>query len=265
MSCFREGDLCPIDDSGKCCGKHRKLKIFACVPVHGRLPLLKHTIERLVNKNKVEVICVGDGHEERKVCEKAGASWVQFRNRPLGAKWNAAFVEAGRKGADACLFVGSSDWLSDNWCSELSPMLHQYDMLGTLGCHFLDISKIGNRLVYWPGYNGSRAWESIGIGRLLSKRILDKIDWKPFNDSLDSGLDSSMSEKIKRVGGASSHSVINEKIVSVSISTDQWQNLHKFNMHWMNLLPSQRINDVDSFIDKNFPEAKMIFHAGAHI
>lgn len=257
MTCQRNNGVCPIDDSGDCCGKH-ELRIVAVIPVRGRLPLLKHTIERLYKKNGVyKVICVADGHDERKVIESCGAVYIHHSNKPLGKKWNHGFVHAQNYNPDACLFVGSSDWLSDNWLAEMGPYLKEFDLIGTLGCHFLDIAE-SFRLVYWPGYIGRRQGESIGIGRLISSRVLAKLQWKPFDDALDVSLDYSMQQRVITATGKL-HLVDNTNIKSVSISTNRWINKHVFQHHWNGPLKSEVI-DPDKFINENFPEAKQVFN-----
>src|SRR5688572_11164270 len=118
------------------------MKIIAVIPVYGRLPLLVKTIQRLLNKNGVsKVICVGNNIDDKRVCVDAGAEWVTHMNRPLGDKWNRGFYEARQYNPDACLFVGSSDWVSDNWLPEMIPYLKDYDLIGTAGCHFLHIEN----------------------------------------------------------------------------------------------------------------------------
>lgn len=244
-----------------------ELKIIAVIPVNGRLPLLKHTIERLIKRNGIfKVICVGS-EAEKQTCINAGADFIEHPNNPLGKKWNAGFLKAKEYEPDGCVFVGSSDWLSDNWISEYSPMLEQYDMVGTHGCHFLDISKNGLRtnkykLCDWKGYAGERQGESIGIGRMLSGRILHKIGWKPFSDEADASMDAWMQTKVKRAGGKVA--CINHKgTIALSISTDRWINKHRFKDHESGILkkesviiPPLRIND---WLKKNFSEAFLIF------
>jgi hypothetical protein len=234
------------------------LRIVACIPVFGRRPLLKHTIERLYKKNNIyKVICAGHDNEDRKVCESAGAEWVQYMNKPLGAKWNAAFQAAKKHDPYAVLFVGSSDWVSDNWIHVMAPYLREYDIVGTAGCHFLHLSG-NNLLCFWPGYTHSRKGESIGIGRMISSKLLDKMQWMPFNSALDASLDYSMIEKCTRLSGKA-QLVDDSWITSVSISTDIWPNKHKFFDHYSNKLPSIRIDNVDEWIMKNYPEAHQIF------
>lgn len=250
---------CPKDDAADCCGKCGKKKVAACIPVHGRQPLVKHTIERLIKKNKVDVvICVGDSNSDRKVCERAGAVWVQHRNNPLGDKWNAAFREAKKYNVDACLFVGSSDWISDNWLDVMLPLIGEFDLIGTHGCNFLHVATPNFYACYWPGYTKDRKGETIGIGRLISSKVLDKLQWEPFHSDLDKSLDFSMHQRVTKVAGKL-HSVESKIIQSVSISTDEWGNKHNFWSHWKNRLPSIKIKSVSKWIDENFPEAKEIF------
>jgi hypothetical protein len=240
------------DDLG---GAQAPYRVIAVIPVHGRLDLLPYTIQRLYRKNDVyRVICVGDGAVEKAVCEYEGARWVPYQNKPLGAKWNAGFLEAKKYNPDAVLYVGSSDWLSNNWIPIMKPHVDQYGMVGVPGCHFIDIAdKL--RAVYWPGYIGERSNETIGIGRMLSKDLLDKIDWKPFHDDKDSSLDRSMKDKAAKAG-VPEFFVKDDRLKALSISTNKWINKHKFDMHWMNQLPSEKISDVDSFVNENLPEIK---------
>lgn len=241
----------------------KTFKVVAVIPVHGRLPLLPLTIRRLYKRNGVDVvICVGDGIAEKAICKEAGAKWVSYQNLPLGAKWNAGFMAAKEYNPDAVLYVGSSDWLSDNWLTAMEPLVNQHQMVGVPGCYFGDIGY-EVRLVYWPGYQGTRADETIGIGRMLSKKLLDAIDWKPFHDDKSSSLDRSMKEKAAKVG-VQDYFVHRNDIMALSISTNQWENKHKFIHHWTNMMPSQKIKEPVPFLMSHFPEVFQIFEACSH-
>lgn len=232
-------------------------KVVACIPVFGRGPLVEQTIKRLYNKNGVyRVICAGSEPEDRQICEKTGAIWIQHRNQPLGAKWNAAFKEAKKYNPDACLFVGSSDWLSDNWLPVMIPYLSNYDLIGVPGCHFLHLCD-EPLLCHWKGYTNGRDGESIGIGRLLSRQLLERIHYEPFKPELNNSLDSSMQQTCSR-HAARIHLVDSHKIKAVSISTNEWANKHQFSDHYLGRLPSEKIKDVDNFIQSYFPEAKTV-------
>ena len=232
-------------------------KVVACVAVNGRLPLLRYTIERLYKKNGCyKVVCAGDQVEDRRLCEEMGAAWVQVRNNPLGKKWNFAFQEAKKFYPDACLFVGSSDWISDNWIPYMRPLMQEYDLVGAPGCHFLHIGD-RNYLCYWPGYVNGREGESIGIGRMLSAKLLDKLHWRPFSDHLNASLDYSMIQNSSRHTDRI-HLVSSSEIKSMSIYTNLWDNKRKFGDHYFGKLPSEKIEDVDNWIQNNFPEIKIV-------
>src|SRR5690606_26076474 len=214
---------------------------------------------RLYEKNgDCEVICAGSVESERKVVEAAGGVWIQHRNFPLGAKWNACFREAKQYDPDACLFVGSSDWVSDNWIEVMRPHSEKYHITGTAGCHFLHLSD-PMRLCHWPGYTGRRQGESIGIGRMINREMLERMGWEPFNGQLDRSLDFSMMEKCSKLAG-NSHLVVSPNALSVSISTDVWPNKHRFFDHYHGRLPSTILGGVSRWVEKNFPEANLIFN-----
>lgn len=235
----------------------KPFKVVACLPVFGRGPLVEHTIRRLYTKNDVDkVICAGHEPALKAICERAGALWVNHRNNPLGSKWNSAFQAAKQFNPDACLYVGSSDWLSDNWIPTLRPYLNDYDMVGVPGMHLLH-ACYEPLLCEWAGYTTDRKTESIGIGRMLSRRLLDKIQFKPFSDRLESGLDYSMQQN--SIQKAARIKMVDDKnIIALSLSTNLWDNKHKFWEHYSGQIPSKRVLDVDNWIEKNFPEAKIL-------
>jgi hypothetical protein len=235
------------------------MKVVAVIPIHGRFPLLKYTIRRLYEKNGVyQVICIGETKEEEDLCESEGAVFVKYKNNPLGEKWNAGFKAARDMKPDACLFVGSSDWISDNWLSYIEPLLKDYDMIGKPDFNLLDIGNT-YRFCHWQGYtHPSRMNEPIGIGRVLSARILYKLQWNPINPGLNSSIDWSMYQNVIAVHGKVKL-LRTEEIQSLSISTNQWPNKHKFEDHYSGRMPSFKRPDFKLWLDNMFPEYKEIF------
>jgi hypothetical protein len=238
------------------------MKVVACLAVQGRGPLVKHTIARLLNVNKVDkVICAVSDHHDALICEQSGAQVVIEKNNPLGRKWNAAFLAAKDHQPDAVLFVGSSDWISEDWLRIYTSMLPSNGMIGSPGCHFVDYHPTtSTRLVYWSGYanglpHGKRAKERenepIGIGRIISKDALDLMQWMPFNNEQDNSLDWTMYQKI--IANKGEVICVRTAADAVSISCHAWANKHKFEEHWSNRLPSQRIKDLKHF-HQSFPE-----------
>lgn len=237
----------------------RPFTVVAVIPVHGRLPLLPFTIRRLYNKNGVsKVICVGETLAEKAVCMEAGAYWVQHKNEPLGRKWNAGFLEAKKYYPDAVLYSGSSDWLSDSWLTIMQPYLNLHEMVGVPGNYYVDVAtKL--RGVQWSGYEKRFREETIGIGRVLSRNLLNKIGWQPFHDDKNSSLDRSMVDKAKSVGVDDTF-IYNNSLKALSLSSpfwkDQEQNKHKFEEHWGNRIQgtNTKISNIDQWCEENFPE-----------
>jgi hypothetical protein len=231
-------------------------RIVAPIPVHGRLILLRHTIRRLYEKCGIhKVICIGDDPQAQFVAEQENAEWVRHPNTPLGAKWNTGFLAARKYNSDGVIFLGSSDWISDDYLQIVSEYLPQYDLIGKLGCHFLD-KGVKYRAVYWGGYGkGVRSDEPIGIGRVLSARILDSIGWMPFDNRIDASLDWSMWQRLKQ-HRAKIHILPHDTGGLVSISTNMWTNKHNFEDHWNNILPSIKI-DAMEFV-KKYPDINYV-------
>jgi glycosyltransferase involved in cell wall biosynthesis len=244
----------PNDDLGTA---KRPFRVVAVIPVHERLELLPLTISRLLKKNGLDrVICVGDGLKEKAICLEAGAMWVHHQNKPLGAKWNAGFKAARELKPDAILFVGSSDWVCNDWVTTMKPYLDQHQIVGVPGMHLIDVRRNQLRACNWKGYVGVRATETIGIGRMISASLLDKLGWQPFNDLKDHSMDRAMKDKCAAVG-FNDFFVRDRRLVCVSVSVpEKWKNLHDFEAHWDGRIPSEKIFDVQDFIDTNhFPEA----------
>ena len=232
----------------------RPYRVVACMAVKGRRPLLKYTIERLYKKNGVyKVVCAGDDPGDHKVCEEAGAVWMEINNHPLGRKWNRAFEWAAKFDPDACLFVGSSDWLSDNWIPVMRPYLDRSDLIGTAGMYLVHLAE-EKLMCHWPGYTNHRRGESIGIGRMINRMLLDRLQFKPFNDAMPSSLDGSMIQNCTR-HAARIQLVDRSELKSLSISTNLWGNMHNFFDHYGGKLPSEKMYEIDNWLENNFPEA----------
>lgn len=212
-------------------------KIIAVIPVHGREILLKYTIRRLYNKNNLyKVICVGSTELEKEVVLKENAIWVNHDNKPLGKKWNTGFRIAQIYNPDAILFVGSSDWISSDWIP--NAYKHLEDNVGIVGKNRFDMIDSGNNIktCYWLGYpeNTERFKETIGIGRLISRKFLDSINFEPFDNNLNNSMDYSMYTKC--MNNKFTIKIIDTFGFFISISCNRWFNKHTFLYHHLGAL-----------------------------
>jgi len=242
--------------------------IAAVIPIHGRLSLVRYTIERLIVKNGVDlVICVGDKEEELLVCTKAGARFYAHKNKPLGEKWNFGFQMARMFNPEAILYMGSSDWVSDNWIPTLKPYF-DHDLIGKYDFNMVHVGKeiTSYRHERYPKtrfvlkmipvhksvrtfFKPNRDNEPVGIGRILTRKFLNSINWTPFYDDYDKSMDWCMMQKLKKVNG-SLYVYQGEDIQSLSVSSDKWNCKHKIDTRIHKELTKEEC--VRLFI--NFPE-----------
>lgn len=210
-------------------------KIIAVIPVYGRELLLPFTISRLYNKNKIfKVICCGNLETDKKICLENNAEWVQVDNKPLGKKWNKGFYEAKKYAPDAILFVGSSDWISENWIQINYKYLPEYGMVGKRSFTMIDV-PVNDPISFchWEGYpNNHRPGEPIGIGRLISKKFLEKINYEPFKNDADCSMDYYM-YKICLEQGEKVKLINSDDSFFLSLSTNAWINKHIYTDHFV--------------------------------
>jgi hypothetical protein len=219
-------------------------RIIAVIPVYGREPLLRYTIRRLYNKNKLyKVICVGYTENEKDVVLQEKGIWVSHENKPLGKKWNTGFKIAQIYNPDAILFVGSSDWISSDWTNIAYTYMIDKN-IGIVGKNRFDMIDINNNIksCYWLGYpeNNERYKETIGIGRLINKSFLDSINFEPFDNYFDNSMDYCMYKKC--INNKFKIKILENDSIFLSISCSKWENKHQFNNHY---LAAHNINEFD--------------------
>lgn len=227
------------------------MQIIAVIPVHGRLPLLKLTIERLYQKNNIHhVICVGE-LDNKKTCTGAGAEFIEHPNLPIGRKLNIGFQRAKELHSEAVTFVGSSDWLCDTWFDITGPLALKYEIVGKREFNMAHIFPSGIALSIWPGYpiGSQREKEPIGIGRVCSISFMEKVDWTPFADNLNCSLDYSMMINMQKIGGTC-YIYNSPEIQSLSISCDKWNNMHNF----LSLSKGLTFKEPNKWLEMWFPE-----------
>ncbi len=228
------------------------MKLCAPIPVFGRFPLVRLTISRLIRQGVIPII-IGHEREAMQIAEEFNIEFIPMSNDPLGNKWNSGFMACKSYNPDGVIFMGSSDWCSDDYLELVADAINDFAFIGMLGCHFADVSD-EVRLVHWPGYlKGQRQYEPIGIGRVLRSDMLAGMNWAPFDPRLSSGLDWSMYLKAIRL--IDNLAVIKDEekdIRLLSISTNKWSNKHKFSDHWDGALKSTHMNN--ELLKNNFEE-----------
>jgi len=238
------------------------MEIVAIIPVSGRETLLKHTVARLKKQTiPIRVMCCGHTDSEREVCEEGGAEFIQVASDVLtGTKWQMMVNLSKEKyNPDALLILGSANFISDNWCEEMTKYLVDgVKLVGVMGLYYMHIWFNGKpTMYYFPGYpvGHIRHVETVGIGRIIPRSTLDALDWKLFEDVRRSN-DSYMMRNINRVQGVIAK-VTDAPICAMRISSPKWKQLNSFNafpqifknIRWLDA------NEINHFLLNNFPEA----------
>ena len=92
--------------------------------------------------------------------------------------------------------LGSDDIVCSKLLDVYTPSMEKgIDLIGLIDCYFLDARD--STLKYWKGYTNHRIGESIGMARMMSKDLLERMNWNVWSKGLKKGLDSSMMRNLR--------------------------------------------------------------------
>lgn len=178
------------------------MKICIITAVYKRPEIFKIFAESIKQLNGNIVVCVAgsEGDKSRKMVEEYGFEYVETPNKPLGVKWNEAAILSSQTDADYYLLMGSDDIINQpflDWYIKLAQKGWEY--IYCIDGYFYD--TVSKKSLYWSGYNKSRARSklrlALGCGRMLSKRLMNRANWRPWlSHKLHDLLDTSFDEKM---------------------------------------------------------------------
>lgn len=166
--------------------------------------MFKRGVRRLRNQYEdVEVeVCVAgsEGYRSQNRCKEKWIHYVEVPNHPLGRKVNTASLLAKETNADYYLMMGSDDII----CNKLFDLYLDYmeagiDYIYLMDGYFFDTTT--KKALYWAGYRQAHnKGKSLGAGRLLSRNLMEKMEFKCWHDVRLSGLlDQAMEEKLEQI------------------------------------------------------------------
>lgn len=165
---------------------------------------------RLAAHLELILVAVGsEGPVSRQRCTRFGFHYHEHPNQPLSAKWEQGLRHCRQHQADGVVIVGSDDLLSEALLRGYGALLAQ----GVLFCGFpdgvfFDLCEPSGS-VHWHGYGGSshehgmpwRLNETIGMGRLLARPLLDWLDYSLWaGEGIDKSLDARAKERVSASG-----------------------------------------------------------------
>jgi len=186
---------------------YSKLKICLFTVSYKRLELTDYVLNFYNNIKKdisdicdLELVCIGsDGKKGKEIAEKNGFDYYEYTNEPVSQKHNYGAKICKRYNPDAVIYVGSDDIMTiDFFYYYIDLIKNGIDFCGIKDVYFLTKDLLG----YWNGYkpNNIRYNEPIGPGKVYSKSLMEKLNWKPWGDKkINRGLDNLVTEKLNTI------------------------------------------------------------------
>ena len=161
---------------------------------HKLFEIFRQGIERVKRNTEHEIVLVTIGSEKKEF----SSNHIETNNFPLSNKWQTGLTAIRELNPDYVLMLGSDDFICSNLLDVYTDEMEKgTDLIGLLDCYFFDARV--NKLNYWVGYRNHRRGESIGMARMISKKLLDRLDWKVWHKPLNKGLDGEMMRVFKRL------------------------------------------------------------------
>ena len=139
----------------------------------------------------IDVLAVISEEEMIPLCERYNVKWVMHENRPLAKKKNFGLKAARHYEIDFMLEIGSDDLVTDSLLTSYKEFL-KYDFFGIRDVAYIN-SEDGacRRLTSKSTY---------GAGRMISRKVLEKMNWKLWDDHKEKGLDNNSVFRLAREG-----------------------------------------------------------------
>ena len=132
-------------------------------------------------------------------------------------KFNAAIAHCEHLDVDGVLVLGSDDWVSTELMAKLIEAFEEgNDFVGCSGLYTYELSS--GRARYVPT-------ECTGAGRVLSRALLERMDWTPYQPGLMSGIDMTMIDRMRPINPLGKLVEVDEECCLLDVKTE---NIHGF-------------------------------------
>jgi hypothetical protein len=150
------------------------------------------------------LIAVGsEGNKSRKLAEKYGFEYHEVENN-VTKKYNKCFSEAKKHNVDACIKVDSDSIISSKFFQYWNKCINSgVDYSEVLDIWFL----FQDSYCLWGGYTNHRKGEGTGVGRFLSKKLLNILNWQPMGKDSYVSNDLEMTKVIRGIKGITTEAV----------------------------------------------------------
>lgn len=208
---------------------------------------------------RIEIVCCVAGSEgtasRSLVNGYSNFFYTEVPNQPLGEKMNKAAYLASRLQPHYCLMLGSDDIIGIQLMEKYFECMQRgIDYAYLMDCYFFD--TVSKRGLYWGGYTKAfNKGRPLGMGRLISARVLNQIRWICWPPGYDRILDTAFDKQMDR-SRCSRHAINLKQSKLFALDIKSSTNMTQFN-RWEN---SDFIDGKKLLFD-NLPEplAKQIY------
>jgi hypothetical protein len=154
-------------------------------------------IDRLRSDSKesdIPAVCCGEEDESTmSLCQYYDIDHVYAPNRPLTGKFNTACQEIKKYNPDYICVVGSDNLISTrSFNAILDECEKGIDLIGFNDLYFVGLDDIHSGKVTYFGHT-----TVLGVGRTVSSKVLDKVNWTPWGIERDRGIDTVMLDTVR--------------------------------------------------------------------
>lgn len=158
-------------------------RIAICTAVWKRPEIFEIFLRSWLALDPVPVIIVTGSPEDEcyEIAMDYTCYYLQTANKPVGRKWNLSHrVMSTAKKSEYFLTTGSDDVMDQKMWNYYNNFEGERLCLSDL--YFYD--TVSKKAIYWRGYqNKGRIGHPIGAHQLHKRDVLEKMNWKPFNDT----------------------------------------------------------------------------------
>lgn len=168
------------------------MKLAILTAVHGRRKLTEEFL-KYYQYMDVEVLCASyTDKEDGWLLEDYKAVRVPAKNNPLSNKWQSGLTALSVMDVDAVMILGSDDFVNPGYIDSCKYLLQGgAEYVSLPGCYFFDTQT---KRMIWG------AAERLGLGRCISRGLLERLDWTLWPGGLNQGLDGAMWERVSNLG-----------------------------------------------------------------
>jgi len=173
------------------------------------------------------------GEEDKKVCDRYLINHIVRPNKPVSEKFNAGmeFMRENYEShpIDYVIISGSDDIFSSDTVRQIMCACEEgYDVVGIDNIYFY-----GTEGMHRGKFCQLKGTKMLGVGKTISRKVLDMVDWRPWTEPKNNGMDWLVTHAI--MPHAKSYKTLSNTMV---VDCKSKTNLNSMNL-WVQKFPSQ--------------------------